>query len=158
MDNGSLSRAYGANDEGPTSSSDSASSRQPYPRFWKAYDSPDEPWQVRLVVRLARLSQLAANWDGFGAKPIRPDASMFALTVLRSIMRPRSPSPQVVPISDGGLQLEWHVKSIDLEIRISAPYEFELWFEDKLTGFSICKELGADLTDLKRPLELLTDR
>lgn len=141
-----------------TSSSSSPSASELFPRFRSAYDAPNEPWQVILVERLARLARLDQNWDTYGAPPIRADTGMFALSMLESCMRSRTPAPQVAPSSDGGLQIEWHKKDIDLEIRVTDPYKFDLWFEDHRTGETLCKELGADLSDLKHPIELLTAR
>src|SRR5579875_1870430 len=102
-----------------------------FEKFHRYYDAePDRKWQVEVLNRLVKLVSLPADWDGYGAREIRRDAAMFALELLQHTMRSRTPVPQVVPSSDGGVQLEWHEKSIDLELHIAAPYDCEIWFHD----------------------------
>ena len=85
---------------------------------------------------------------------------MFALNILKDVMRPRTPIPQVVPSSVGGVQLEWHEKGIDLELHVTGPYQCELWFQDLNapgTG-PISMGLTNDFSALLKPIELLTQR
>jgi hypothetical protein len=83
---------------------------------------------------------------------------MFAMNILNSVMRNRTPVPQVVPTPVGGIQLEWHEKDVDLEIHVTAPYETELWFKDHRTGAVISTELTSDLSPLQTAIQTLTDR
>jgi hypothetical protein len=102
-------------------------SRPNYPNFLRAYSAqPERKWEVEVVRALVRFANLTPGWDSYHAPPIRRDAGHFALEVLQGVMRPRTPPPQVVPSSSGGIQLEWHQKGIDLEVHIIAPYEWEM--------------------------------
>jgi hypothetical protein len=131
-----------------------------FPNFARHYAEPERKWEVEVVKALVRLAKLPAGWDSYNAAPLRRDAGHFALEILQSIMRPRTPIPQVVPSAAGGVQLEWHEKGIDLELHISAPYQWELWFQDHQAPNSqpISIELTDDFTELKRPIALLTTR
>ena len=60
---------------------------------------------------------LEANWDGYGASPIFPEAYFEASKLLRII--PNSyPMPDILPESDGGIGLEWY-KERDFSFVIS---------------------------------------
>jgi len=75
-------------------------------------------------------------------------------------MKPATPLPQVVPSSDGGVQLEWHEKGIDLELHIRAPYDCELWYRDHQDADAepVSSKLSNDFSDLRTPIDLLTTR
>jgi hypothetical protein len=146
--------------EPDSSSAADAVKRVNFPRFYAHYVEPERKWEVEVVQSLVRLAQLPAGWDSYGAPPIPRDASHFALEILQGIMRPRTPLPQVVPSSAGGIQLEWHEKGIDLELHITAPYQCELWFQDHQDQNSqpLSLELTDDFSALRRPISLLTSR
>lgn len=83
----------------------------------------------------------------------------FALVVLDKLMRPRTPIPSVVPSSAGGIQLEWHEKDIDLELHISAPYQCEMWFQDRRTNQApLALDLTSDFAAVVSPIQQLTTR
>jgi hypothetical protein len=135
--------------------------RTEYGNFRHAYDAaPERKWQIEVQSQLIQYAKMDSGWDSYAAPPITWDASMFALNVLGDIMRPRTPIPQVVPSSVGGVQLEWHEKGVDLEIHITAPYKCELWFQDHRTPDAqpIAMELTDDFSALLKPIELLTQR
>jgi hypothetical protein len=62
------------------------------------------------------LLTLPHNWDSYGARTIDPYVVQAAMDSMNRLLGPESPAPRVVPLSNGGLQLEWHRKGIDLEI------------------------------------------
>ena len=116
-----------------------------FEKFSQSYDAGlSAKWQVELLTKICSLLQLRDNWDGYRTLSPRRDAGMFALEVLHQAMRPRTPLPQVVPSSDGGIQLEWHERGIDLELHVTTPYHCELWFEDHRSGQ---EPLSLELTD-----------
>ena len=49
-------------------------------------------------------------------------------------MENASPAPAVVPLGDGGLQLEWHRKQQDLEVVFSADDTPLFFYENRTTG------------------------
>jgi hypothetical protein len=100
------------------------------------------------------------GWDSYGAPPVLREVSFFALEILNHVMRPRTPIPQVVPSSVGGIQLEWHEKGIDLEIHIIAPYQCEVWFQDHQHPETppLETEMSDDFSIIEKPISLLTAR
>jgi hypothetical protein len=68
---------------------------------------------VDLDRRLTSFARLEANWDGYDGKPI----SSLAITAVRRFIEAVKPEyTELVPCSDGGVQIEWHVNGVDVEI------------------------------------------
>jgi hypothetical protein len=135
--------------------------RSNFPNFFQHYNAEAErKWEVEVVRALVRLAGLPAGWDSYNAPPLRRDAGHFALEILQGVMHPRTPPPQVVPSAAGGVQLEWHEKGIDLELHITAPYQWELWFHDLQDPNSqpLSLELTDNFSELMRPIALLSTR
>jgi hypothetical protein len=53
----------------------------------------------------------------------------FVRSVLESTMSSEAPAPSVVPMSGGGIQLEWHTGGFDIELTVYAPFQAELSVE-----------------------------
>lgn len=75
--------------------------------------------------RLAHLSTLEADWDSYGAAPISATAIERAREVLTDMGARFGPSAglharpfAVVPVPDGGVQLEWRGQGRALELEI----------------------------------------
>lgn len=79
---------------------------------------PKEPpkWFSVTLSSLARLLNLQDNWDSYGGRKPQLIAVIQGLKLLWQIMAINTPAPSVVPLSDGGIQFEWHRKNQDLEI------------------------------------------
>ncbi len=116
------------------------------------------PWEAAVVRRLSELRKLTRGWDGYQAPALNPGAISFAIELLAKVMRSRTPLPQVVPSSVGGVQIEWHEKDVDLEIHIAGPYRCELWYENHRSGQVIDRELTADFSALAAPVAELSER
>ena len=78
------------------------------------------PWIREVNRRLEHLRTLKQNWDGENAPPVSFECCIEALVFLLENAANETPAPQIVPTSKGGLQLEWHVGEVDLEIEFSA--------------------------------------
>ena len=78
-------------------------------------------WEAEgIITKLVLLLGLKEGWDSYDASQIQPRAIEKAIELLLSSPRGHeTPSPQVVPTSEGGLQLEWHEAGADLEIMVS---------------------------------------
>jgi hypothetical protein len=130
-----------------------------FDRFKNYFEAePENKWQVEILRKLLDYVNLPEGWDGYSGHPLRWDTGLFALWVLNSVMRSRTPLPDVVPSSGGAVQLEWHEKDIDLELHIASPYSCELWFEDHRIGKQISCKLSNDFTILAEPIMELTAR
>jgi hypothetical protein len=132
-----------------------------YPKFARAFEAePDRKWQTEVQKRLVAYAKFPQGWDSYNAPAIGWDAGLFALSLLNDFMRPRTPLPQVVPSTAGGIQLEWHQKGVDLELHITGPYRCELWFQDHQVPDQapLSLELTDDYSALRKPFDLLTRR
>lgn len=97
-------------------------------------------WAADVVTRLRELSGdpqfRREGWDSYQAQPLRNAAIQTALRFLRA-------GPSIVPTSAGGLQLEWHVADLDLELEIDA----------KGRPISVFAHRASDHADLTRASE-----
>ncbi|QLC25667.1 hypothetical protein HFP57_12000 [Parasphingopyxis algicola] len=89
----------------------------------------EESWRYAVEVRLAQLSAYPTGWDGYNSAPPQHSIIAFARSILDSVMSAETPPPSIVPMSGGGLQLEWHIGGFDIELAIFAPFEAELSVE-----------------------------
>lgn len=147
--------------EGFSNVGETSSRASNYPNIARALNAePEKKWQIEVQKSLFDFAKLSEGWDSYGAPPIGWQAGLFALSVLNDFMRPRTPIPQVVPSTAGGIQLEWHQKGVDLELHFMGPYDCELWFKDHLapTEEPLSLELTDDFSALRRPIELLSNR
>ncbi len=68
--------------------------------------------------RIAELMRLPDNWDSYGSIPIQPAAARRAIQVLLAAETEFPPPPRIVPVSGGGLQIEWAYGNRELEIEM----------------------------------------
>src|SRR4051794_31299831 len=61
-----------------------------------------------LVGRIHDLSKLPRDWNGYGAAPIDPAVIRIAERFVSDLPIEWISAPQVVPMTRGRLQLEWH--------------------------------------------------
>ena len=90
-------------------------------------------WFAPTMTRLTELSYLPARWDGYGARPIQSSLINAVVKWLITLMPNDIPAPSVVPTTPGGLQFEWHMHGIDLEIEIFPDFRWLSSYEDTLT-------------------------
>lgn len=129
--------------------------------FWlHSTDLSAQRWEAKLVPKISRMSEYGEGWDGYSAKRVSYEACMFAINILNNIMRPSTPCPQVVPTSSGSVQIEWHEKGIDLEVRVSGAYKCDLYCEDATRPGDQPMEvaIGADLSLLIQCVDELSRR
>jgi hypothetical protein len=101
---------------------------------------------------------LKPGWDSYRAPRVKPEAGQAAFDLLRDIMRARTPVPSIVPMADGGVQIEWHAKGVDLEIEVRSATQATAYFEHRDSQDSWEKDLagGLDVRPLNRPIRLLS--
>lgn len=133
--------------------------RVPVDQYWTACTTKDDArWEPDVLQRVIQLHALPKNWDGYSAEPVNDSVITFALVVINNAMRLTTPAPQIVPMSNGGLQLEWHQKGWDLELSIDQPLKCELYFRDRASGEEQYWELSTDYSVLHRKLDELGSR
>jgi hypothetical protein len=132
----------------------------PLPRGQLVLGVRGEPpaWVQATLQTLGHLLTLPQDWDSYGGRPVDPGCVWAAWQLLLVLMREDLPAPSIVPTSRGGVQIEWHVKGIDLEIEVVTPRQFQASFEDAVTeeGWEkaitdVAQELAPWVARLARP-------
>lgn len=88
-------------------------------------------WVGPTVEALVRITELPPNWDSYGAQPVQSGAVAGAVEVLSQVMEENSPPPSIVPLSDGGLQMEWHLRDQDVEIVVDTDEPPTYYYRDR---------------------------
>jgi len=91
-------------------------------------------WVSPTFKAIHEIQQLSNDWDSYGAHAIKQTLIGKSLDLLALVMEEKSPAPSVVPLSDGGLQLEWHRRSQDLEIIFSVEKPAQFFYRNRATG------------------------
>jgi hypothetical protein len=113
--------------------------------------TPTPAWIEPTISAFIGVQSLPDNWNSYGAKKVNGDLISRSLAVLELIMEATSPPPSVVPLADGGLQLEWHRKHQDLEIAFTADETAQFYYENKTTGLAR-EGFASDVTSLTQLL------
>lgn len=71
-----------------------------------------------LNLELNRLFALPSGWDGYTAAEVTVEAVRELVEVLFLAVGKKTVCPQFFPLSDGGLQAEWHIDGNDIEIEV----------------------------------------
>lgn len=74
-----------------------------------------------VLASLDKLRRFEANWDGYGAVRLDPKILDAAARFVESLASDAIPTPQVVPMTRGRVQLEWHRGSRSLELEFESP-------------------------------------
>lgn len=116
-------------------------------------------WLSPTIERLNQLLALPENWDLDGAPRVDPRAAIAALELLGAAARPDTPVPSIVPTDEGGVQLEWHMREIDLEVEVTPTGRVHGFFVDRDDddgGWEV--DLTSDVGPLVMALSLLWRR
>ena len=79
-----------------------------------------QPWFGEVSSRLNRFLTYGEDWNGYGEKAISERAAIGTIIVLHRIGI-GGPKPVVVPVHDGGIQIEWYHGGVEIEVEIP-PY------------------------------------
>ena len=101
--------------------------------------------QERVDHRLERLLALGSGWDGADARRLDPDALTTAARVIAAGISAGLPEPELFPVPDGGVQVEWRAGPVELELEIEPGQEAVVFVcDDEQTGQQIDGELPRD--------------
>jgi hypothetical protein len=117
-------------------------------------------WEVAVEHALTCILELPDDWDEDGGEPIDPRVKAVTLTLLRAIMQPNSPTPDVLPVPNGWVQLEWHSRKVHFQIKVERPDRYAAYYYDYQTGREWEQEVcfaPAGLRLLSRAVAKLTD-
>jgi len=109
-------------------------------------------WLPSAVTGLGGTLGLARGWDTYDAAPVSERIVQRALGFLLRFLEPSSPPPAVVPLSDGGVQMEWHRGGLDIEVTFSPREAPEMYVRDIANGNEWEGEPTPDLIEQVRPL------
>ncbi len=76
-----------------------------------------QPWFHPTVGRLEGFLSLREDWNGYGEQPIHESAVKRAVAVLNDVCD-EGPAPCVVPMADGGVQIEWAAGGFEIEVEV----------------------------------------
>lgn len=93
-------------------------------------------WVEPTIAAFIEIRNLSENWDSYGGKMIDRDLINRSLYVLGTAMQANSPAPSIVPLSDGGLQIEWHRRQQDLEITFAADEPAQFFYRNRADNTS----------------------
>jgi hypothetical protein len=89
---------------------------------------------AEILRRTAELLRLADGWDSQGGQAIRHAHVQRMLRFLGAHMCEQLPPPSIVPMSDGGVQIEWHRRGLDVEVTFTGGEDDALYCFDLATG------------------------
>ncbi len=116
-------------------------------------------WFEPTANAIVRLLELQQGWDSYGAAQVDQSLANATLKLLVDVLGDDMPVPSVVPTSAGGIQVEWHIAGIDLEIETLSRHRFAVYFEDARTGEEWDDEIMmGDWSQLNRIVALLAGR
>lgn len=75
-------------------------------------------WQIHAVKAIVECSLLSANWDTYGSPAPTRVAKDRAINLVRSVGFEYLPTPDVVAVAGGGIQLEWVSGQRQLELEV----------------------------------------
>ena len=122
-----------------------------------AFSNRPPDWLSEAVERLLTLLRLPVGWDGHRGNPTTVASASYALEVLGRIMRPGVPLPSIMPLSNGGVQLEWHRKGWDVEVEIVGGRKVDVFTHNLASGEEAELEINADLSALSAVVEQIRD-
>lgn len=116
-------------------------------------------WLASTTKRLFAILALNNNWDSYGAKRISDRVAGATDDLLWRVMQKNTPAPQIVPSANGSIQLEWHLRGIDLEVEVESYALSRVFFEDAQNEELPWEgDIDVDLTKLVHFINLLTNR
>ncbi|HCF98935.1 MAG TPA: hypothetical protein DEV93_00145 [Chloroflexi bacterium] len=78
-------------------------------------ETSESGWLIPVLERIDELLSLPPGWDTHGSRSINARHARRAVDFLMQVMGTDTPPPTIIPVSNGGVQLEWHLEGIDAE-------------------------------------------
>ncbi len=113
----------------------------------------ESSWLPAVVADFNRLMRPARSADDI--QPSRTAANR-SLALLANVMSPDSVPPILVPRFAGGIQMEWHLNGVDLEIYVDADGSRSAWCEHSSGREWEAEGDGLRVTVLRKELSMLT--
>jgi len=98
--------------------------------------------------RLGELSHLEADWDSYGALPVSARSLTMAARIIEQMVaqfEARGVPTDVMPIADGGVQMEWRGRTCELALNAAPDGSWSyLLIERKPEGRAYRERYGLD--------------
>jgi hypothetical protein len=102
---------------------------------------------------LNELLALRPGWDGYRAPEVADSSVEAAVEVLDCFMSDGLEFPDLFPLSDGGIQIEWHAGDIDIEVEVSPDRDAFVLATDRNENVLAEGELfGPEASRIRREL------
>lgn len=116
-------------------------------------------WLNDVIHQVRKLLKLQQNWDSRGAQCIDRDLLEASVILLLKVMRASTPPPCMIPLSSGGVQIEWHMRGMDFEIEFCSTDCLDVFYEDHRDSTTWEDSISFnDLSLLKKVIAKLTSR
>jgi hypothetical protein len=122
-----------------------ATTPEPVGAFSQASESQ---WFSTMLREISELCVLPVGWDGYHGIPLDINVAVWSCQLMSSVMTSATSKPSFVPLSGGGLQIEWHRDGNSLEVAIYEPYDGEVMIT-KASGEQDDFRLEADVGRLR---------
>lgn len=132
-------------------------SRDSVPSQYTRVSFADSQWIAELSARFDELLRLKDGWDGYHGKALSFNTAMFVANLLEVLYLKNVPAPELVPGSDGSVQIEWHCWGFDIEIDVLSPYQIDASRFCHSTNQLEETELTVDFSILSQWLAVLRD-
>jgi len=110
-------------------------------------------WLEAARTRLQTFTHLPQNWDSYGSQPLSWATARHAAQLLSQLGGFGLPAPRLVPTAQGGVQFEWDVGGIQLELELEPGGGMLAVFDDIHQGESWDRELPPrDLAPISEAL------
>lgn len=112
--------------------------------------APAAPWNIKLSRNVDRLRKLSRGWDGPRSFPIDNSLLNRVTALIRESLASlgsNAHAPFVVPLANGGVQVEWHTVRGELEFELAANGKASIWVRDHGTNHEFETE-GAKALNL----------
>lgn len=101
------------------------------------------------MVNIDELRKLRSGWDGSDARPVDGAALAAAKAVVDRTGSTGLPEPELFPVPDGGVQIEWRAGPVEIELEIeSGGRRIAFVCDDEQAGQQIDGVLPADRSRL----------
>lgn len=94
------------------------------------------------------LTSLRRGWDGYAGLPVSFTCAQFAANLIERLYIGSIPAPQLVPMPNGTMRLEWHMNKFDVEVDVLGPYDVVAYRADLLNDSEDEIEIQTDFTEL----------
>jgi hypothetical protein len=105
----------------------------------------DAPWFKATLVNFGRLGDHISGGESISSRPINASSAARLIGFLSQSLEQHAAAPSLAPLTEGGIQAEWHRGGLDVEILISDDdAESGVFVRDKATGDEIEFPLDPD--------------